>query len=123
MHKKRAKIALYRSPEYQINLPFGSGEEVQNRFPKQRPCQPAWISDRNDFTAFYLNQPDASYQVWLICLSVQDKKRKINFQDGSHGNHRGFPIRMILAILIYPHSNASYQVSRQSLFGFKRSEK
>ena len=29
---------------------------------------------------------------------VQEKKRKIDFQDGSHGRHLGFPIGMIWAI-------------------------
>ena len=33
-----------------------------------------------------------------IDLSVQKKKRKIDFQDGHHGGHLGFPIRTILAI-------------------------
>ena len=33
-----------------------------------------------------------------IGLSVQEKKRKIDFQDGCHGGHLGFPISMILAI-------------------------
>ena len=32
--KKRAKMALYLSPDYQMNLPFNSGEEVQNKFPR-----------------------------------------------------------------------------------------
>ena len=31
-------------------------------------------------------------------LSVQVKKQKIDFQDGSHGAHPGFTIGMILAI-------------------------
>ena len=31
-------------------------------------------------------------------LSVQEKKQKIDFQDGCHGSHLGFPIGMILAI-------------------------
>ena len=31
-------------------------------------------------------------------LSVQEKKRKIDFQDGCHGSHLGFPIGTILAI-------------------------
>ena len=31
-------------------------------------------------------------------LLVQEKKRKIDFQDGGHGGHLGFPIGMILAI-------------------------
>ena len=30
--------------------------------------------------------------------SAQKKKRKIDFQDGGHGGHPGFPIGMILAI-------------------------
>ena len=33
-----------------------------------------------------------------IGLSVQEKKRKIDFQDGGHGGYLGFPIGMILAI-------------------------
>ena len=31
-------------------------------------------------------------------LSVQEKRRKIDFQDGCHGGHLGYPIGMILAI-------------------------
>ena len=33
-----------------------------------------------------------------IGLSVQEKKRKIDFQDGCNGGHLGFPIGTILAI-------------------------
>ena len=33
-----------------------------------------------------------------IGLSVQEKKQKMDFQDGCHGSHLGFPIGMILAI-------------------------
>ena len=33
-----------------------------------------------------------------IGLSVQEKKQKIDFQDGRHGSHLGFPIGTILAI-------------------------
>ena len=32
-----------------------------------------------------------------IGLSVQEKKRKIDFQDGGHGGDLGFPIATILA--------------------------
>ena len=39
--------------------------------------------------------PDTSKQVSI--LSVQEKKRKIEFQDGGHGRHFGFPIKTILA--------------------------
>ena len=34
-------------------------------------------------------------------LSVQEKKRKIDFQDGGHGGHLWFPIGTILAIFFY----------------------
>ena len=34
-------------------------------------------------------------------LSVQEKKRKIDFQDGSHGCYLGFPIETILAFFIF----------------------
>ena len=33
-----------------------------------------------------------------IGLSAQEKKRKIDFQDGGHGGHLGFPTGTILAI-------------------------
>ena len=33
-----------------------------------------------------------------ISLSIQEKKRKIDFQDGHHRRHLGFPIRKILTI-------------------------
>ena len=33
-----------------------------------------------------------------INLSVQEKKGKIDFQDGRHGGHLGFLVRRILAV-------------------------
>ena len=36
-----------------------------------------------------------------IGLLFQEKKRKIDFQDGGHGDHLGFPIRIIFAIHHY----------------------
>ena len=47
-----------------------------------------------------LSSKFASYQVLESTgLSVQEKKRKIDFQDCCHGGHLGFPIGTILAIL------------------------
>ena len=47
-----------------------------------------------------------------IGLPIQEKKGKTDFQDGGHGSHFGFPIRMILAIFLSTsHPAASYQVS------------
>ena len=47
--------------KFQVNWPFGSGEEEKNRLSRWRP---SWISDGNDFSYFWsTSHPDASYQV------------------------------------------------------------
>ena len=49
-----------------------------------------------------------------IGLSVQEKKRKIDFQDGGHGGHLGFSIATILAIFdlqVTPMFPTKYQVN------------
>ena len=85
--------------KFRVNWPFGSGEEVKNRFSRWLPWRPSWFYDRHDFSYFLsTSHPYASYQVWRTGLSVQEKKRKIDFQDGCHGGHLGFPIGTILAI-------------------------
>ena len=38
--------------KFGVNWPFGSGDEVKNRFSRWRPWQPSWIFDRNDFSYF-----------------------------------------------------------------------
>ena len=49
------------------------------------------------------------------------KKKKKDFEHGGHGGHLGFPIGTILAILdLQCHPNASYQVSSQLDFMFRR---
>ena len=45
---------------------------------------------------------------------------KNRFLDGCHGGHLGFPIGMILANFNLCHPDASYQVSSQLAFGFRR---
>ena len=47
-------------------------------------------------------------------------KNRFDFQDGRHGGRLGFPIGTILAKLIYKSPEASYQVSSQLVFGFRR---
>ena len=50
--------------KFQVNWPFGSGEEVKNRFSRCPKTRPSWISDRNEFSYFWsTSHPDASYQV------------------------------------------------------------
>ena len=53
-----------------------------------------------------------------ICLSVQKKKGKIDFQDG---HHLGFPTGTILAIFICTsHPDASHQFSNQLALWFRK---
>ena len=50
--------------KFRVNWPFGSGEEVKNRFSRWRPWQLSWISNRKDFSYFLsTSHPDAFYQV------------------------------------------------------------
>ena len=86
--------------KFRVNWHLGLGEEVKNGFSRWPPWRPSWIYDQHDFSYFWsTSHPNASCQVSSPGLSVQEKKRKIAFQDGSHGGHLGFPIGTILAIL------------------------
>ena len=80
--------------KFGVNWPLGSGEEGKNRFFKMAAILD-FLSAR-----FYLFLIYKSPQCFLACLqsiglSVQEKKRKIDFQDGGH---LGFPIGLILAV-------------------------
>ena len=59
----------------------------------------------------------AKYQINMLSL----QKRKIDFQDGGHGSHLGFPIENVFANSDLSHPNASYQVSSQLVLGCWRS--
>ena len=56
-------MALYHSPDYQINWPFGSGVERQNRCPRQHLGGHLGFLIGTMSALFYLCHLDASYQV------------------------------------------------------------
>ena len=57
-------MALNRSPDYQINWTFGSGE-VQNKFPRQQQWRQLGFLIGTILALFLsTSHPDASYQVW-----------------------------------------------------------
>ena len=67
--------------KFQVSWPFGSGEEVKNRFSR---LQPAWISDRNDL-GFFLptctSHSEASYKVSSqLAQSHPDASYKVSSQ-------------------------------------------
>ena len=85
--------------KFRVNWLLGLGEEAKNRFSRWPPRWPSWIYDLHDFSYFLSTcHPNTFYQVSRTGLSVQEKKRKIDFQDGCHGGHLWFPIGTILAI-------------------------
>ena len=87
--------------KFGVNWLLGLGVEAKKRFSRWLTWRLSWISDCYDFSYFRSkSHPDASYQVWsqLAFLLVQEKKGKVDFQDGSYGGHLGFPICTILAI-------------------------
>ena len=111
---------------FQDNRPFVSGEEAKNRFSRWRPWWSSWVSHRNKFSySLSTCHPDSRWWPWrpfrildrnnfsyfcstrLRCFlpsfryighSIQGKKRKIDFQDSSHGGDLLFLIGKILAI-------------------------
>ena len=79
-------MALYRSPDYQINWPFSSGEEVQTRFPRYRPwCHLGFLIGTilTLFFNFFLStsHPDDSCQVWSqLVFRVRRRSEKESFK-------------------------------------------
>ena len=94
------QITQMLSSMFGVNWP--SGEElVQEK--KQKNIFSrwlSWISDWNDFSYVWsISHPNASYHVWSqLAFRFRRRSEKIDFQDGGHGGHHGFPIGMILAI-------------------------
>ena len=79
------------------------------------PQRPVWISDRNDFSYYFIYVTRCFLLSFKsIGLSVQEKKRKIDFLDDRHGGHLGFSNGTILAIFdlqISPMLPTKFQVS------------
>ena len=88
--------------KFQVNWPFGSEEEVKNRFSKWLSRLPSWIFNRNDFNYFDLQittMLSDKFQVnWPFGSGEETKKKKISFEDG----HLEFGFGSILAIFDLP---------------------
>ena len=80
------------------------------------PWRPSRISDRDDFSYFFIYKSPRCFlpSFKSIGLSVQEKKRKIHFQDGHHGGYLEFLIGTILAIFdlqVTPMPPTKFQVN------------
>ena len=65
--------------KFGVNWPFGSGEDVKNRFSRWWPWRPSWISDRHDFSYFDLQVtlmlPGKSGVNWPFSSEEEAKNR------------------------------------------------
>ena len=72
---------------------------MEKIFSRWRPQRPFWFNDIETILAiFYLQVSLFRLSYKSVGLSVQEKKRKIDFQDDDHGGHLGIPIETTLAI-------------------------
>ena len=78
-------MAAMAKPKFRVNWHLGLGEEAKNRFSR-------WLF------LIYKSSQCLLPSFESTGLSVQKKQLKIDFQDGGHGGHFGFPIGTILAI-------------------------
>ena len=108
--------------KFRVKWPFSSEKEVKNRFSRSPP---SWISDWNNFSYFYIYKSSRCFLPIFRSTGplVQENKRKKEFQDGRHGGHLGFSIQTISYFRSTSHPNASYQVSSQMAFQFRRRSK
>ena len=86
---------------FQINWPFGSGKKAKKKEFQEMAAMAAILDFRSkQFKPFLICKSPQCFLPSLESngLSVQEKKRKIDFQDGCNGGQLGFLIGTILAI-------------------------
>ena len=110
--------------KFQINWPFGSGEEAKTRFSRWPPRQPSWIFRLGfliwTFLAIFdlqvtLMLPTESQANWLFS---SEEEVKTGFQDGLGGQRNNFSYFWSTS-----HPDTFYRVSSQLAHQFSRSKK
>ena len=88
------QVTLMLPIKFKISWPFSSGEEAKNRFSRWQPWRPCWFRIGKISAIFELQVTlmlSLTFHVH-IGFSFQEKKRKVDFQDGGH---LGFPSEQI----------------------------
>ena len=108
--------------KFQVNWPFSSEEEGKNRFSR---WPPSWISDRNDFSYFYINKSSLCFlRIFkstgpLVQENKQKKKKRVSRWPRWRPSWISDPNNLSY-LRSTSHLNASYQVSRQTVVQFRR---
>ena len=91
----------------------------KTKFSRWRPCRPSLISDRKFLAIFDLQVPRCFLPSFKSNgISVQEKKWKLDFQDGGH--LLIFDRKHFNNVWSTSHPNVSYQVSCKLAFRFRR---
>ena len=88
------------STKIQVNWPFGSGEEANNRFQDGGHSVHLWFPIGPILAIVFDIQVTPMFPTkFQVKLPLgKAKKRKVHFHDGRQGGHFGFPIGTILSI-------------------------
>ena len=85
--------------KFQVNWPFGSGEEAKIDFQDGHHGGHLGFLIRTILALFDLEVTPMLPTKFQVHFGLLEKKQKIDFQDSRHGSsHLGFPIGTILAI-------------------------
>ena len=119
------QVTMKLPTKVQVKWPFGSGEEAKNSFSWWSPWRPSWISDRNGLatfdlqvtlilpTKFQVNWPFGSGEAKNTCrFSRWPPWWPSWISDWNNFSYMYFCFKS--------HPDASYQVSSQLAFRFRR---
>ena len=120
------QVSLMLPTKFRVNWPFPSGEAAKNRFSRWPPWQQSWISNRDDLSYFLIYQVTAmlliKFQVNKPFGSGEEAKNRFSrllpWQPSWISDQKDFSSFWPIS-----HPAASYQVSSQLAFQFRRRSK
>ena len=86
--------------KFQVNSPFGSGEEVKKRFSRWPPWQPSWISNRTNFSFFFF-----FFFIYQSPLCFLPSSSQLAFRFRRRSNKQIFKMATMVAILDFQSEN------------------
>ena len=124
VQENKGKLDFQDGRQVLSQLAFWFRRRSEYRFSRWLPWRPSWISDRNDLAIFDLQvtpMPPTKFRLnWPFGSGEEAKNR---FSKWPPWWPSWFPIGTIFTFLSTSHPYASYQVSSQLAFWFRRSEK
>ena len=102
---------------FQVNWPFGSGEEEKNRFSRWPPRGHLWFRIGTILAIFDEQVTPMFPSKFQISWFFVQRKRKIDFKDGRHRDHLGFSARNDFSYFFFiyksPRCSAGFSVQEK----------